>query len=373
MIKAIGLITTNYDSGRLGKLTAERPVAAVPFGSRYRLLDFALSNLVNSGMRTVGLITPYLYRPLVDHIGAGREWFLDRKRGGLFILPGSNYGLKNMTAKYLLKDLFKNRPFFTYAQEECVVFSAANQVWNMNYQEALENHVQRNADITLFYREEKESRRRHDGFFVILKDKDDKVKDLQPGSALSARETRRLFLDCFIIRRELLLSLMDWYKTMEYADLQDIIAENLGHLRVFGHAFPGYFRRIETIEDYYASNMDCLSPDLQHELFYGENSIHTKVKDNLPARYGPQAQVKNSLIASGCFIEGTVENSILFRKVHIKKGALVRGSVIMQGGQIGEDAFVEKVICDKHAKVENEGLLKGRLSAPVIVGKECVV
>ncbi|MDR1322299.1 MAG: glucose-1-phosphate adenylyltransferase subunit GlgD [Gracilibacteraceae bacterium] len=373
MPQAMGLITTNQIIN-LGKLTADRPVAAVPFAARYRLLDFALSNLVNSDVRTVGVITPYHYRSIMDHLGAGREWFLDRKVGGLFILPGSNYGMKSMNAKFLLKDLLKNVAYLKHGRERDVIVSSANQVFTLNYRGALEAHEENESDLTMFYREEERALRgRRDNSFFIRLGEGDRVQALVPAAALTAREARRLFLDTFIIRRQLLLDILEWYKTMEYSDLQDIIAENANSWQMRAVPFRGYLKRVETIEDYFSGSMDFLRADVRRELFGKENRIHTKVKDNMPAYYGVHSSVTNSLVASGCRIEGTVENSILFRKVNVAKGAIVRGSVIMQGCVIDRDCLVEHVVCDKFARVERGALLKGRLSAPSIVGKECVV
>jgi glucose-1-phosphate adenylyltransferase len=373
MPQAMGLITTNQTIN-LGKLTADRPVAAVPFAARYRLLDFALSNLVNSGVRTVGLITPYHFRSIMDHLGAGREWLLDRKVGGLFILPGSNYGMKSMNAKFLLKDLLKNIRYIKHGQKNDVIISSANQVFNLNYREALEFHAENGVDLTMFYRdEERLPRGRRDNSFFLRLGENDQVLALAPVSALTPREPRRLFLDTFIIRRALLLDVLEWYKTMEYSDLQDIIAENVNSWSVRGVPFRGYLKRIDSIDDYFSGSMDFLRPDVQKELFGSENRIHTKIKDNAPAYYGAHSEVTNALVSNGCRIEGTVENSILFRKVSVAKGAIVRGSIIMQGCVIDRDSLVEHVVCDKFARIERGALLKGRLSAPSIVGKECVV
>jgi glucose-1-phosphate adenylyltransferase len=369
----MGLISTNQTIN-LGKLTADRPIAAVPFAARYRLLEFALSNLANSGVRTVGVVTPYHYRPIMDHLGAGREWFLDRKVGGLFILPGSNYGMRSVSAKFLLKDILKNMQFLKHGRENHVVVSSANQIFKLNYRDALSAHAENGADLTMFYRDEERALRgRKDCSFFLRLGEGDRVKALVPVGALTAREPRRLFIDTFIIRRTLLLDVLEWYKTMEYSDLQDIIAENLNSWQVRGTPFRGYLKRIDSIEDYFSGSMDFLRLDVQNELFGGEDRILTKVKDNVPAYYGAQSEVTNSLVASGCRIEGVVENSILFRKVHVKKGAIVRGSVIMQGCVIEQDSLVEHVVCDKFARIERGSLLKGRLSAPSIVGKECVV
>ncbi|MDR1604123.1 MAG: glucose-1-phosphate adenylyltransferase subunit GlgD [Gracilibacteraceae bacterium] len=373
MPQAMGLITTNQTVS-LGKLTADRPIAAVPFAARYRLLDFALSNLVNSGVRTVGLITPHHFRPIMDHLGAGREWFLDRKAGGLFILPGSTYGMKNMNAKFLLKDLLKNIQYIRHGRERDVVVSSANQVFNFNYRPALEAHAESGADLTLLYRDEERSLRgRRDNSFFLRLGEDGRVLNLEPAAALAPREPRRLFLDVFIMRRALLLNVLEWYKTMEYSDLQDIIAENLNSWQVRSVPFRGYLKRIESVEDYFSSSMDCLCAEVRQEIFGAADRIHTKMKDNAPAYYGPQSEVTNSLVASGCRIEGSVANSIIFRKVRVAEGAIVRDSVVMQGCVIDQDSLVEHVVCDKSARIMRGSLLKGRLSAPSVVGKECVV
>ncbi|MCL2165360.1 MAG: sugar phosphate nucleotidyltransferase, partial [Oscillospiraceae bacterium] len=139
--QVMGLICANYNSDRLGALTEDRPVASLPFGSRYRLIDFVLSNMVNAGIRTVGVVTPYLFRSLLDHLGAGKDWFLDRKRGGLFILPGSIYGFKNMSTQFLVKDMIRNMDYLLRDTKDYIILSTANQIYNMDYEKFIEAHA----------------------------------------------------------------------------------------------------------------------------------------------------------------------------------------------------------------------------------------
>lgn len=364
MKRMMGLVCTNYTEGDFGLLTEERPIASIPYGGRYRLVDFPLSNMVNSGMNTVGLITPHMYRSLLDHVGNGKEWALSRKVGGMFILPGSTYGLRGTGGKFLIRDILGNRAYLERSHRDLVVISASNKVYNIDFRDVAEAHEKNGAAITLVYKRVAEGAAFKDP--AVFCDARGKVTGLRRGVTGEANQ----FMDAVIIDRELMLKIIDWYSALSYLDLLDVIAENLDQLAVYGYEFHGYMRSIDNAVDYMAASMELLDPRVLRELFMGERTISTKIQDAHPVKYGPGAQVKNSLIATGCIVKGTVENSIVFRGCTIEEGTVVRNSVIMQRSQLEKDVLVENVICDKFVHLTEGVKLHGTAERPLIVTRK---
>jgi glucose-1-phosphate adenylyltransferase len=368
--QVMGLICANYNSDRLGVLTENRPVASLPFGSRYRLIDFVLSNMVNAGIRTVGLVTPYMYRSLLDHLGAGKDWFLDRKRGGLFILPGSIYGFKNMSTQFLVKDMILNMDYFLRSTNDYVILTTANQVYNMDYEKFFEAHSKSRADITLVYRSENPAKRER-GLFLDLnfEKRITKMIHINPGIEKKDNPPPALFADCLIIERSQLIDLIGWYRAVDHMDLLDVLAENLGNLQVYGYEFTGYLGRVDSIDSYLKCSMEALLPENHDEVFFGDRPIFTKVRDGVPSRYSNTSNVTNSLVPNECIIKGRVENSVLFPGVYVHQDAVVKNSVLMQRCVIGKSALVDNVIADKFVNVGEGAIVMGSNHRPVVIKK----
>lgn len=379
MKNAIGIIFGNNSSNILQGLAQDRPIAAVPFGGRYRLLDFALSSMVNSGIRTVGLITPQHYRPMLDHLGAGKDWFLDRKSGGLFILPGAFCGLNGCISQFSIKDLLLNIELLEKEDAQNVVISSCDQVFNINYQTALEYHEQNTVDVTLIYKQtdipsEQENRVNlilgKDQTVHKILDESKYFETMHPESEVQQLNT---FVDILIIRREILLDIIHVYKSHEAMELLDAISENLNLLRVRAYLLKSYIGRIASIQDYFQRNMELLKPDIRDNLFITKRPIHSKNRDNPPTKFGANAQVKNSLISCGCTLEGEVQNSILSRGVVVEPGCQIRNSIIMSRCRIGKNSILENVILDKFVDVNAGNVLKGNERNPLVVYKKSVV
>jgi glucose-1-phosphate adenylyltransferase len=373
MIDAMGLILSGAQKPYLKELSYIRSVSAVPFGGKYRAIDFILSNMVNSGIKNVGVLTQYSFRSLMDHLGSGKEWDLDRRYDGLFIFPPSQAGDDSGWYRGSADAMYNNLSFIRRSNEEFVVIAQGNGIFKMQMDGMLEFHKSKNADITLAYRKmidcgpEDLSR-----LGIVEVDEDGRVKDLQekplhPQSDLAS-------IGIYMIRRTLLISqLEECHAHGDYDFVKDILIKKLGKLNICGYEFKGYWRAISTVQNYYQSSMDMLNPDIRRELFEENGKIYTKVKDEAPAKYNEEAEVRNSVIADGCFIEGTVENSVLFRGVTVGKGAVVKNSIVMQGTVIEPDARIEYVILDKDVRLTRGKNLKGDLEYPVVVNKKSIV
>ncbi len=363
MKSTIGLISTDYTADGFGSLLAGRTLATLPFGGRYRLLDFPLSSMVNSGITTVGLLAPNNYRSLLDHVGVGKAWSLGRKAGGLFILPSSVYGIRNKSAKFLMRDLIQNMLFFRKDTADYVLICGSNKVYNLDFRPMISAHEKSKRPITLGYITVPEGFD-HSGTFLTLSE-EGRVIDMTSTETGEAN----YYIDCMLVDRKYLMRFIDWFGALEYMDLMEILVNNIYDIEIGAYEFTGYVGSVDSVKDYMKVSMDLLDSQISHELFYAGPRIYTKVQDEAPALYSDSAVVSNSMISTGCIIEGTVENSIIFRNCVIQKGAVVRNSIIMRRSTICEGAELNNVICDKYATFSNGINISGSSETPIIIGK----
>ena len=370
---AFGLIVSDERTTRLKDLTLSRSTAAVPFGGRYRIIDFILSDMVNAGLTSVGLITEKNYHSLMDHLGSGKEWDLHRKRDGLFILPPfmtkDNAGVFRGAVDAIRSVL----GYVRRTQEDYAVLAWPRVVMNLDLTAMMEQHMETGADITILYAEDGSLRpeEQNQDLRLILDEKG-RVTDME----LDAYRPRSVNRSCdvMILKKELLEYLVEEaYARGEYDFHRDILLKKYRTLNIMGYKHEGFLARVESIESYFAGNMALLNPDVQADLFNPQHPIYTKVKDEVAARYSVSAQVKNALVADGCVIEGQVENCILFRGVHVKPGARVFNSIIMQGAELGENSLLDHVILDKGVKILPGRTLQGYDSFPIVIRKNQTV
>lgn len=367
MKKAIGIISCNYQLDKLREMTQHRPIAATPFGGRYIMSDFVLSSMVNSGIRTVGILAPYLYKPILEHIGSGKEWNLDRKVGGLFILPGTTNWIYSHN-RFSLKDLAKNIDFLLRDTADYVILSGSSSIFNYNYKEALDYHKANQADVTLIYKELVPETEEDDQSICLETAADGRVTAFRRGLPEGNR-SRKVFTDMILLSRQRLLDYVECYKDLEDKDLTTAIEEDLQRIKVAGCPMQGYFGRIYSKESYFRENMQLMKQEISDELFMGESRILTRIKDNPPTKFGYDAEVRDSFISSGCLLDGDISRSILCRGVRIAKGAKVSNSVIMHECRIGKDAVLENVILDKSVEIGEGAVVKGEDRIPVFIQK----
>ena len=363
MKSLMGLISANYSEGDFGPLTQDRPEASLPFGGRYRLIDFPLSNMVNGGINCIGVITPYMYRSLMDHLGVGKEWALSRKLGGLYLLPGSIYGFRNIHSKYLVRDIRQNKAYIEKGGCDQVLICDCSKIYNIDFTAVEEFHLNSGADVTLVYKSGLVSDHSRERYLEFTED--GKVKNI----SIEPNKEADCFIDAFIINRELLLRLTSWYDNMSYMDLMDVFQENIDKLSIKGYKFDGYVGIVNNLNDYMEASMDLLRDDVRAQLFDSDYPICTKVQDSAPTKYMPSAKVRSSQVSAGCIIEGTVENSIIFYGVHICKGAVVKNCIIMQNCVIGENACLENIICDKYVEITPGARYSANADQPIPIGK----
>lgn len=369
MKNVMGIVNDIQNEKVLKDLTEHRSLASVPFGCRYRLIDFPLSNMVNSGIINVGIFLENKFRSLLDHIGPGKAWDLDRKRDGLFLLPASqsnNHGIY----KGDIESFQANLDYLHRSSQEYVVIASSNIICNMNYTDAFEYHLKSDADITAIYKQVS-SPAKSKNHTVMETNIDDQVTTMKVNP--ERQKYNKISLEKFIMKKELLIDIIDdCYSTGRWDFVKDGIIKNIDKYNIKGFPYKGYVANINSINSYFHKNLALLKPDNRKDMFY-KNQIFTKPKDEAPTKFSDRGQAKNIIAANGCIIEGDVENSILFRGVTIKRGAHVRNSIIMQKSTIGRNARVENVITDKNARIKDGTELKGSRDFPIIIEKNAEV
>lgn len=366
----MGVVNLIHEPDHLEELTFHRCVASVPFAGRYRLIDFTLSNMVNSGVEDVAIFTHHKYRSLMDHLGSGKEWDLDRKRGGLFLLP-SVLDVPIGLSKGDLFQFYAHRDYFHRGREPYVLISRSHIACNINYKDVLRRHEETGADITCVYAEQPEEQ--DDSIYRKLTvSPEGKVTAIQDRTGKLAGS--KVSLEMYLMSKQLLLDMVETCLAQGDDHLvRDGIMKNLHNLNVYGYKHAGYTGIINTIQSYYRHNMALLNPEVLRALFFEPAPIYTKVKDEPPAKYKDCSDVRNSLVANGCVIEGKVENSIVSRGVKIRPGATVRNCILFQNCEIGENAVLENAILDKDVYIDRGRILTGAGTAPFIAAKKKVI
>ncbi len=365
---ALGLLFANMHDEVLPEFTGIRALGSVPFGGRYRLIDFPLSNMVNAGVSKVGVITKSNYQSLMDHLGSGKAWDLSRKSEGLYFLPP--FGTSDEQYDGRVASLAGILPFLRSSNEEYVILSDCHVVGNIDYRKLLRYHVETGAEITVACT---------GGIMpqnmlspVVSIAHDGRINDLYITDHSEREENYGIGL--YVIGRELLLRFIDVAVSRNQMSFEwDILQRHVTDRRLYAYVVPEYLQMITGLESYFEANRALLDSHVREQLFNTRRPIYTKVRDTEPAVYGLHAQVGDSLVADGCNIDGEVTNSILFRNVHVGRGAKIHNCVIMQGSVIGKHTDLEYIITDKNVCVRDGRALKGCADYPIAVKKNTMI
>lgn len=365
----VGIIFSNMHDDSIPQLTSVRTMGSVPFGGRYRTIDFPLSNMVNSNISKVGVITKSNYQSLMDHLGSGKSWDLSRKREGLYILPP--FGRGNGVYTERIDALQGISTFLRHCTEEYVVMSDCHIVYNIDFSDVLNAHVQKNADITVVYQNSvMPAALTEKVTFEFGRNK--KVSAVVNG--LEPEGKSNWSMGIYVTRRDFLMRVVEECAARNRNDfIRDVLQDGVDKYKIYGYKHEGFAGVLSSMQSYFASTMALMKSNVRKDLFNADRPIYTKVRDEMPARYGLTSSVKNSLIADGCLIEGEVENCVLFRGVKIGKGAKVSNSIIMQNTEVGDNSVLNYVIADKDVLIRNGRSFMGCESYPVYIGKGNIV
>jgi glucose-1-phosphate adenylyltransferase len=352
---ALGIVFSDIHDWNLGDLTSHRTVASVPFAGRYWLIDFALSNMINSGIHKVGVITKSNYQPLMDHIGSGKDWDLARKNGGISILPP--FGEDSRTGLYRgrLDALMRIINYIDKSDAEFVVMSDCDMICNIDYNKVIEQHKKTNADITAVYHEHHVDRETASHSLLYKTSRmTGRIEEVTVYSQ-NIEGTYKISMNTWVMRKDYMIGMItSAISNGKTKFSQDILLAEARNINIMGYEYKGYCAHINTVGNYFNYNMEMLNQDKRNELFYNTGrNIYTKVRDSEPTRYKSNASVKNSLIADGCIIDGTVENSVIFRGARIAKNAEIKNCILMTNTIVGEDCRLEWIISDQSAVISD--------------------
>ena len=373
-----GIIFSNIHDSSIPELTNVRTMASVPFGCRYRLIDFPLSYMVNSGISKIGIITHDNYQSLMDHIGMGKDWDLARHSGGIKILPpfistaGISRGVKLYTSR--LEALIGVMTFITRCNEDYIVLSDCDCICNIDLNAVIEEHISRNADMTIVSRPSVETETLSAvGQTVIRCDAQGLI--LETEAYQKSTVNVEISTNIIIVNRTFLINLLNDASAHGYTHFyRDAVSKRLGKSRIYRYLYEGIYLQISSMEDYFFNSMRVLNTDVREGLFNVPNRpVYTKLRNSAPTIYAEGAKVTNSYVADGCVVEGEVENCIIFRGVRIGKGTVVKNSVLMQDTFTGNNVTLNCVVTDKNTAIRDGRMLSGHQTMPFFIPKGTMI
>ena len=358
----IGLLMLNEQEDNIKSLTKTRPIASIPIGGRYRIIDFVLSNMVNSGIHNIGVFTKSKSRSLVDHLGSGQSWDLNRKINGLFLF--------NFTSdKLQLADidvLSDNMEFIYRAKQDYVIMSSSYMVCNMDYNEAAKYHEEASSDVTLLYKKINNGKVNFVNCTTLHVNGENKV--LSIGKNIRAEDKLNISMEMFIMKKSTLIAIVNkCIQTGYHNSIKAAIYNSVSELNVNAYEFKGYLQCVNSIKNYYKTNMDMLNTKVTKELFASKRLIYTKSKDEAPTKYFNGSKVSNTLVSNGCILKGKIENSIISRRVIVHAGAEIKNCIIFQSCEIKEGCKLINVIVDKNTTIHENIVLMGDEEFPIVI------
>lgn len=345
MRRTIGIILAGGNSRRMEVLSDKRAISAMPIAGSYRSIDFALSNMSNSRIQKVAVFTQYNSRLLNEHLNSSKWWDFGRKQGGLFVFTPTITPSNADWYKGTIDALYQNITYLERSHEAYVVIAAGDGVYKLDYEKVVSYHIDEMADVTVVCKRMDVSEEELQRFGVVNIDETGRIvgfqeKPIKPKSNIVS-------CGIYVIRRRLLIDLLKKSVMEGRRDfVADIVMRYMEVKKIQSYMLEGYWKNIATNQSYYETNMDFLKKDVRDYFLKSAPPIFSKSGDLPPAKYNPGAAVKNSLISSGCIIEGTVENSIIFQKVNIGKGCVIRNSIILNDVIIGENCVIENCIVE---------------------------
>ena len=368
-----GILFAYHSDAILGELTRHRNTSSLPFGGRYRLIDFMLSNYVNAGISDVGLVVHQSYQSMLDHLGSGKDWDLSRKRGGLRILPPFSYARNDSAQANAYRGhmdaLAGVYSYLENIRQDYVVLATGALAINFPLKEMFEHHLASGADMTALCTHTPKCDPKNTNYFTV--GPDGLVDDifLHPASPVGVEA-----LDIYILSKELLMSIVDHCITHNiYSFGQGVLQGMRGKMTISPYYYDGYAARLQSVPAYFAKSMELLDASVRADLFDPKRPIRTKDQSNPSTYYAPDAKVVNSLISDGCVIEGEVINSIISRNVHVAKGARVENCILLQGTTVKAGAALKYTITDKNVQVGEERSLMGAVTYPLVIAKGQIV
>ena len=344
-MKAVGIILAGGNNSRMQELSNKRAIAAMPIGGSYRSIDFALSNMSNSHVQTVAVLTQYSARSLNEHLSSSKWWDFGRKQGGLYVFNPTVTVDNSWWYRGTADAMYQNISFLKSAHEPYVVIASGDAVYKLDYNKVLEEHIATGADITVVCKDIQPGEDDINRFGVVKLADDNRVISFEEKPIVA--ETNTASIGVYVVRRRQLIELLEACAAEGRSDfVNDILVRYKNVKKIYAYKLDSYWRNIGTIDSYFKTNMDFLKKDIRDYFFRQHPDVYSKVEDLPPAKYNGDAAVSNSLIASGSIINGTVEDSVLFKKVYIGNNCVIKNSIILNDVHIGDNCYIENCIVE---------------------------
>ncbi|MEE3355975.1 MAG: glucose-1-phosphate adenylyltransferase subunit GlgD [Candidatus Weimeria sp.] len=345
-MKALGIILAGGNSSRMKNLSDKRAISAMPIGCSYRCIDFTLSNMTNSHIQTVAVLSQYNARSLNEHLNSSKWWNFGRKQGGLFLFTPTVTAENSCWYRGTADAMWQNIDFLKKRHEPYVVIANGDCVYKMDFNPVLDYHIQKQADITVVCAKapvgDDISR-----FGTVKIDPDGMISEFEEKPMMA--HSNIVSTGVYVIRRRKLIELLEQCNSEgRYNFVTDILIRYKGMKKIYGYMLDSYWSNISTVESYYRTNMDFLNPEVRDYFFRQNPKIYSKAQDLPPAKFNIGSQVHNSLVGSGTIINSTVENSVLFKKVFVGNNSVIRNSIILNGAYIGDNVHVENCIVESN-------------------------
>ena len=357
-MRAVGIILAGGNNRRMQELTTKRAVAAI---------DFALSNMTNSHIQKVAVLTQYNARSLNEHLNSSKWWDFGRKQGGLYVFTPIITTNNGSWYRGTADAIYQNLDFLKKCHEPYVIIVSGDAVYKLDYNKVLEYHIAKRADITVVVKDlpENEDATR---FGTVRMNEASRIEEFEEKPMVAHSHT--ISTGIYVVRRRLLIDLIEHSQDEGRYDLvSDILIRYKNLKRIYGYKIKGYWSNIATVDSYYKTNMDFLKPEVRNYFFKELPQVYSKVSDQPPAKYNPGANVKNSLIGSGSIINGTVENSVIHKKVFVGNNCVIKNSIILNDVYLGDNTYIDNCIVESRGTIRANTRYAGGEGIQVVIEK----
>ena len=364
-MRAIGIILAGGNNNRMRELSNKRAIAAMPIAGSYRSIDFALSNMASSHIQRVAVLTQYNARSLNEHLSSSKWWDFGRKQGGLFVFTPTITKENSLWYQGTADAIYQNLSFLKNSHEPYVVIASGDCVYKLDYNKVLEYHIEKKADITVVCRD-MEAGTNVERFGTIRMNEESRIEEFEE-KPLQAK-TNTISCGIYVVRRRLLIEMIEKCAEEDRYDfVRDILIRYKDLKRIYGYKIKDYWRNIASVDDYYSTNMDFLKADVRNYFFKQYPDVYSKVDDLPPAKYNPGSQVRNSLVSSGCIVNGVVENSVIFKKSYIGNNCVIKNSIILNDVYIGDNTHIENCIVESRDTIRANSYFVGEGEVKIVV------
>lgn len=366
-MRAVGMILAGGNSHRMKELSNKRAIAAMPVAGSYRAIDFALSNMSNSSVQKVAVLTQYNSRSLNEHLSSSKWWDFGRKQGGLYVFTPTITADNSYWYQGTADAIYQNLDFLKRCHEPYVIIASGDGVYKLDYNKVLEYHIEKKADITVVCKEMPASED-VTRFGVVKMNEDSRIEEFEEKPMISTSNT--ISTGVYVIRRRQLIEMVERCAQEDRHDfVKDILIRYKNLKRIYGYKMKDYWSNIAAVESYYKTNMDFLNSGVRDYFFRQYPDIYSKVEDLPPAKYNPGAEVKNSLVSSGCIINGKVENSVLFKTVFVGENCVIKNSIILNDVYLGDNTYLENCIVESRDTIRANSHHVGEDGIKIVIEK----